>query len=224
MGNVTSSGQNNITSPNGNSLALFIDGATGIMKVKDVMGNIQPLSDFIPTVFVPSGNYGLFAQTTSSTPVTGTTVESSLIDGGVGSLSVPANGFTVGDSFNTDLSGVISSKNNETITIRIKSGNVVLANSGALVLPNITTQVWNLQMDFTIRNLGASGLASIATKGLFNVLRKTSGNEIGFGFISINNTTFDTTVSNTLSITVQWSSNDATNSIYSEIFILNKVF
>ena len=47
MGNVTTSSQNNITSPNGNSLAVFIEGTTGEMKVKDVMGNIQPLSDFI---------------------------------------------------------------------------------------------------------------------------------------------------------------------------------
>jgi hypothetical protein len=47
MGNVTRSQQNNITSPNGNSLAVFVEGLTGVMKVKDVMGNIQPLSDFI---------------------------------------------------------------------------------------------------------------------------------------------------------------------------------
>jgi hypothetical protein len=44
---VTKSQQNNITSPNGNSLAVFVDGITGVMKVKDIMGNIQPLSDFI---------------------------------------------------------------------------------------------------------------------------------------------------------------------------------
>jgi hypothetical protein len=44
---VTKSQLNNITSPNGNSLAVFVDGITGVMKVKDVMGNIQPLSDFI---------------------------------------------------------------------------------------------------------------------------------------------------------------------------------
>ena len=42
MGNVTRSQQNNITSPNGNSLAVFVEGTTGAMKVKDVMGNIQP--------------------------------------------------------------------------------------------------------------------------------------------------------------------------------------
>jgi hypothetical protein len=46
MGNVTKSQPNNITSPNGNSLALFIDSLSGEIKVKDVMGNIQLLSDF----------------------------------------------------------------------------------------------------------------------------------------------------------------------------------
>ncbi len=44
---VTRSQQNNITSPNGNSLAVFVDGITGVIKVKDVLGNIQPLLDFI---------------------------------------------------------------------------------------------------------------------------------------------------------------------------------
>jgi hypothetical protein len=49
MGNVTTSSANNITSPNGNSLALFVEGTTGEMKVKDVMGNVQLLSDFFAT-------------------------------------------------------------------------------------------------------------------------------------------------------------------------------
>jgi len=49
MGNVTRSEQNNIKSPDGNSLAVFVDGASGEMKVKDVMGNIQLLSDFFAT-------------------------------------------------------------------------------------------------------------------------------------------------------------------------------
>jgi len=49
MGNVTRSNQNNITSPNGNSLALFVDSSTEQIKVKDVMGNIQLLSDFSAT-------------------------------------------------------------------------------------------------------------------------------------------------------------------------------
>jgi hypothetical protein len=36
MGNVTRSNQNNIVSPNGNSLALFVDSLTEEIKVKDI--------------------------------------------------------------------------------------------------------------------------------------------------------------------------------------------
>jgi hypothetical protein len=57
MGNVTTSEQNNITSPNGNSLAVFVEGTTGEMKVKDINGNIQPLSDFIASPVLYSGSF-----------------------------------------------------------------------------------------------------------------------------------------------------------------------
>ena len=71
MGNVTKSQPNNITSPNGNSLALFVDSLSGEIKVKDIMGNIQLLSDFfaIENEFNP-----LFTDasgTTSGATVTG---------------------------------------------------------------------------------------------------------------------------------------------------------
>ena len=42
----------------------------------------------------------LYTQTNSSTPVTATAVEGSLLDGGLGSLTIPANGFQiVGNAF-----------------------------------------------------------------------------------------------------------------------------
>jgi hypothetical protein len=47
MGNVTRSQSQNIKSPDGNSLALFVDGDDDVMKVKDVRGNVQDLSDYI---------------------------------------------------------------------------------------------------------------------------------------------------------------------------------
>ena len=49
MGNLGFSGRNNVTSPNGNSLAIFLDGQTGELQLKDIMGNIQPLNDFLVT-------------------------------------------------------------------------------------------------------------------------------------------------------------------------------
>lgn len=47
MGNLTVSQPTNIRTPDGNSLAVFIDGVTGIIKLKDAIGNVQLLSDFI---------------------------------------------------------------------------------------------------------------------------------------------------------------------------------
>jgi hypothetical protein len=222
MGNVIKSQTQDIQTVIGNGLSVYVGGTDGILYLKDVVGNIQPLSDFVPTL--PYGNYGLFAQTSNSTPITSTTSELSLIDGGVGTLSVPANGFSVGDSFNANMSGLMSAKNNDTLTIRIKSDSVVLAESPALVMPNITNQVWNLQIDFTIRQIGGTGVASIVTLGEMHVLKLASGTQEGFGFNTINNSTFDTTIPNNLSVTGQWSSNSSINSIYSNLFVLNKIY
>jgi hypothetical protein len=46
MGNLTTSNAESIFSPEGNSLGLFIDADT-VMKVKDVRGQVAPLSDYI---------------------------------------------------------------------------------------------------------------------------------------------------------------------------------
>jgi len=167
---------------------------------------------------------GLFAQTANSTPITATTNEGTLIDGGVGTLSVPANGFSVGDSFTANMSGIMSARNGDTMIIRIKSGSVVLSESAPFTLNATTNQVWSLLVDFTIRTIGGAGVASICTLGQMHVLKEASGTQQGFGFNTINTTTFDTTISNTLNITIQWSSNSASNSIYSDLFVLTKIY
>lgn len=171
---------------------------------------------------VPSS--GLFAQTANSTAITASTTEGTLIDGGVGTLSVPANLFRVGDSFVVNISGIMSAQNNNTITIRVKTGSVILADSGPLTMPAITNQVWNLNLYFTIRTLGGAGVASIVTLGELHILKLASGTQQGFGFNTINNSTFDTTISNTLDVTAQWSTNNANNSIYSDLCVLTKVY
>ena len=171
----------------------------------------------------PAG--GLFAQTANSTPVTATTVESSLVNGGVGSLNIPANGFVVGDSFNGELSGVMNAANNQTIRIRVKAGSVVLLDSGVQTLTNsIIDDIWTLGIDFTIRQIGAAGVASIASFGRFSYAKTNNATIQSFGMNTINSTTFDTTVSNTLNVTVQWGSNNAGNSIYTDVFVLNKIY
>ena len=181
--------------------------------------------DFIknkPTITAAT-NYGLFAQTGNSPTHTGTSF-GTLIDGGVGSLTVPANGFSVGDSFRVDMSGLLSAQNNNTITIRLKSNAVILADSPAFTLPQITNQVFMLSVNFTVRSIGAAGVASIVTIAQLHILKAASGTQEGFAWNVINNTTFSTTVGNLLDIQAKFSSSSANNSIYSDIFILNKIY
>ena len=166
---------------------------------------------------------GLFSQTGDS-PNNATILETTLIDGGVGSLTVPANGFTVGDSFSVVMGGKISCSNSSPITIRIKSGAVALATTGLISLPHITLKNWELEVTFTIRAIGAAGVASIATHGDFLYLKDSSSSFEGMTFSSTNNTTFNTTISNTLDITGQWSILNAANVLYSEIFTLSKIY
>ncbi len=175
------------------------------------------LSPF-PTVF------GLFAQTGNSATVSGTTSETTLIDGGVGTLSVPANGFSIGDSFKAEMGGILNAGNNQTIRIRIESGLATLLDSGPQQISNITNDVFGISLNFTIRQIGGPGVASIVSLGEFHYTKTSNGSVEGFSFTTVNNTTFDTTTSNTLDVTVQWGSTDAGNSIYSDIFVLNKIY
>lgn len=180
----------------------------------------NPLEAILPAVI----NRGLYTQTNSSTPVTNTTAELSLLDGGLGSLSIPANGFTVGDSFNAVATGHISSTNNHTLRIRVKTGSVVLADTGAIIMAGSTNKHWKLEMNFTVRAIGGSGTAVIVTGGMFNYTKDASNAFEGVNFSTETTTGFDTTVNNTLAVTVQWGTASAGDSIYSEIFTLTKTY
>ena len=179
------------------------------------------LSGFVP---LPASSQGLFGQTAASAPVVNTIVETTILNGGVGTLSVPANGFQVGDSFSAVLSGMLSANNNNTLRIRVKSGAVVLGDTGIITLPGITNKFFDLYTQFTIRSIGVAGAASIAVSGQFTY-SKDAGNAFeGVDFLSINTTTFDTTISNTLDITAEWGAASTGNSISTEIFVLNKIY
>ena len=173
----------------------------------------------------PGPSDGLFAQTANSTTITNTTVETSLINGGVGTLTVPANGFSVGDSFRGIFGGVMNANNNQTIRIRVRAGGILLLDSGLQNLgSSVINDVWSLNIDFTIRQIGAAGVASIVSLGGFHYTKTNNASVQGFGFNVVNSTTFNTTISNTLDVTAQWGAASTGNNIYSDIFVLNKIY
>jgi hypothetical protein len=174
---------------------------------------------------IPSTSYGLFAQTSDGTPVTATIVETPIIGGGVGTLSVPANGFVVGDSFTAFLDGRISCVGTATLHIHVKTlGGVILADTGVIPMDAATNKNWKLDIQFTIRTLGGVGVASISSGGLFGYVKNSGNNYEGFVLSTVNNTTFDTTISNTLVITAMWNTTNAGNSIFTRNFTLQKIY
>ena len=183
------------------------------------------LTNDIPAALL-TANYGLAAQIDSSTNIVNTTSELTLISNEYeGTLSVPANSFAVGDSFKVSLMGHINCLNSATLRIRIKtSAGVLLADTGVIDLEATTAKHWKLDIEFTIRQIGGEGFASIVSGGSFSYNKNASNNPESITFISINNSDFDTTISNALAITAQWNNANSSNAIYSDIFTLNKVY
>ena len=202
-----------------------ITGSTQITGSGFINGNAILTSadtgSFVTTSSLPL-NYGLFNQTGSSTPISASTSELSLIGGGVGNLTVPANTFKKGDAYHVILTGHGTFSNNNTLQIKIKAGTVILADTGLLTLSGTNNKHWKLEIFFTINNIGSTGIASISTGGNFAYTSDSSDKYNGINFSTENNTTFDTTISNILNITGQF--NTLNNIIYSNICTLVKTF
>jgi len=209
------SGTSGVNGTSGISGTSGVNGTSGINGTAGTSGTSAPSTT----------SYGLYSQTTNSTIVTNTTTETTIIGSGVGSLIVPANGFAVGDSFRAVLGGVMNANNNQTIRIKLKTGSVILLDSGVQDLGSaVIDDVWSLNVDFTVRQIGAAGVASIVSLGGFHYTKTNNNSVQGFGFNVVNSTTFNTTISNTLDVTVQWGNASTGNNIYSDTFVLNKIY
>lgn len=172
----------------------------------------------------PAGTNGLYAQTALGALITDTIVETSLIGTGVGSLTIPANGFSVGDSFTAKICGPLSCANNETIHIRVKSDGVTIADTGIFQMKITTDKYFELILDFTVAAIGGPGTAKLFTNGQYSYNHNAAGEIAGNNFALISNTVFDTTVTNVLSITAEWGLAKIANKIQSQNFVLTKVY
>jgi hypothetical protein len=144
---------------------------------------------------------------------------------GVGTLSVPANGFKVGDSFQASFDGILSCINTATIHVHVRTtGGALLIDTGVIDLDTSTSRPWLLTLYFTIRQIGGTTVASISSGGLFSYLKDSGLTYEGYPLSEINNTTFDTTIINTLSVNVQWNTNNAGTQIFSRNFTLTKIY
>ena len=167
---------------------------------------------------------GLYAQTALSTPVVYASGEASIIGNGVGTLSVPANAFKVGDSFVAKMCGQLSCANNQIIHFRVRSNGVVIIDALQYTLATSTGKFFDLVLDFTVAKIGGAGTAQLFANGVFTYNKNASNTIEGVNFGLVSSTLFDTTVSNTLNITAEWITNNAGDTIRSQNFTLTKVY
>lgn len=167
---------------------------------------------------------GLYAQTALGPIITNTIIETSLVGAGVGTLTVPANSFQVGDSFVAKMCGHLSCANNATIHIRVKSDGITIADAGVFTMKITTNKYFELTIDFTVTKIGVGGVAELFTNGQYSYNHNAAGEIAGNNFALITNTVFDTTIVNTLTITAEWGAANINNSIQSQNFVLNKIY
>lgn len=183
------------------------------------------ISDIIALVPTPT-TFGVYAQTALGTPVVYFPIggQKNLIGTGVGTLSVPANAFKVGDSFVVKMCGRLTSTNNQILHFRVKSNGVVIIDALQYTLSTTTNKYFDLILDFTVTKIGGAGVAELFANGSFTYIKDASNAIEGTNFGLVSNTVFDTTVLNTLEITAEWETNNVANTIISQNFTLTKVY
>jgi hypothetical protein len=149
--------------------------------------------------------------------VANTTVETTLIGAGVGSLTVPANTFIAGNAYSYRTGGVFrDNANGTTFRFRLRNSGV-LFDSGLLSLTNINTSTpWNIDVVFSY-----VGGTTMVTN--FTFTYNNASDARGFTSQQVN-AAFNPTISNTLNFTVQWQVASVNNTIQTNFGVVSKLY
>lgn len=157
----------------------------------------------------------VFTQTADKT-IANTTTETTLIGTGVGTVTLPANFFTVGKTIRFRFRGIISDTGTPTVQIKIKLGATTIADSGtvALILSTLSNDYFEVEGGLTCRTTGATG--TVISSGVM-LYDKNANASNAIGIINTGTTTIDTTASQAFDVTFDWGTASASNTITSQI-------
>ena len=137
----------------------------------------------------------------TTTTVANTTTETVLYTG-----VVPANSLKAGNKLKVFIDGLLGTLNSSQIlTIRVKMNGTTISTISSTGT-NYTDAPWSAKLEITVRSIGAT--ASIAVHTDLDVGKSKSNAEQKSSIETI-----DTTVSENITITAQWSSANASNTI-----------
>ena len=153
---------------------------------------------------------GGWSQTAAGVAVTNTTVETSILGTGVGSLTVPADSMKSGTVSHSTLGGIIQTQgNSRSLTLSVYSGATVLF-SGLYELAQTLpfASAWKLNIDMSVSTAGISGL--ISTIGTLSFGQSSGQSDVRTIF---NAASINTTVDNTFDVRVTWTTAELGNYI-----------
>lgn len=143
----------------------------------------------------------LFSQT-SSEIIKDTTSELTVFGSGEGSLTIPANSLRVGDIIASFIAGEVDDSANPSITINLKLNGATIASTGSETLGTTGTGIhFGIESALIIRTIGPSGTA--IAEGSF-VTGTASGDHFGISNAPPGQFSIDTTIAQTVDITVTW--------------------
>jgi len=152
---------------------------------------------------------------TEDVTVANTVAETTLLGAGNGSLIIPADTTAIGDRFAFSVQGILSSVANPMLRLQLKSGVVLLADTGAQTIGNLANGHWVITGDVVTRTIGATGTVTISGSFI------TSAGD-HFEFVNTVPVTIDTTINRVVDVTVIWGTAAAGNTITAQISSLTK--
>ncbi len=152
---------------------------------------------------------------TADVTVVNTVAETTLLGSGNGTLTVPADSTKIGDKFSFSIQGIMSSAGNPTLRLQLKSGAVILADTGVNSVGNLADGHWVITGEVVTRSLGVTGTSTISGSFI------TSAGD-HFEFVNIVPSILDTTINRAVDVTAIWGTATAGNSITAQIASLIK--
>ena len=163
----------------------------------------------------------IFTQTADQT-IADTTTETTMFGTGVGTLTLPANFWTVGKTIRLEIHGDFADTGNPTAEVQVYQGATSLIDSGAITLSGLAaTEEWSCHVIITCRSIGTTGTLETNIDWEYETTVGSSAIErldaIG------TTTTINTTVSQVLDTTFQWGTAAAANTLTSEVGLVEVI-
>jgi len=169
------------------------------------------------SIIKSSTSPGIWSQTADGPLLANTTTETTIIGSGVGSLTIPADTWIKGQSYELRMWGEISAIVNDGMNFSINNGPTKIVDTGGVTFFDIGVGgamiPFEIIMSLTCREVGPPTTGKLQYSGQVNTRANSGGQFRSYGFNILNTANFDTTIDNVWNITGKWDNADPGNQV-----------